>query len=63
MVLIQIDAPHFCAGLVAENGKVCETAPILSYMVGWDGLRVADYCRRKGWKWERVGDDRSPTDS
>jgi len=53
-VVIAIDAPHFYAGLVAEDGRVTETAPILRYMMGWDGERVAAYCRRKGWTWIRV---------
>lgn len=45
MTLVRIVAPHFV---------VRECAPILSYMTGWNGRRVADYCKRKGWSWERV---------
>jgi hypothetical protein len=52
--LIVIDAPHFYAGLVARNGKVIEAADIIKYMKGWGGQRVADYCAKKGWAWERV---------
>ena len=52
--IISIDAPHFCAGIVACDGKVIEAAHIIKYMKGWTGKRVADYCREKGWKWERV---------
>lgn len=52
--LVAIDAPHFYAGIVARNGKVVEAAHIVKYMKGWDGKRVADYCKAKGWSWELV---------
>lgn len=52
--MIAINAPHFYAGLIHESGRVVRAAPIIRYMVGWTGQQVADYCRRKGWKWERV---------
>ena len=52
--LITIDAPHFNAGIVARDGIVIEAAPIVRYMIGWDGKRVVDYCRAHGWTWERV---------
>jgi hypothetical protein len=52
--LIAIDAPHFYAGLVAQDGKVIEAAPIIGYMLGWTGKQVANYCAKKGWVWERV---------
>ncbi len=53
-VLIAINAPHFYAGIVARDGLVIESAPIVKYMIGWSGRRVADYCASKRWKWERV---------
>lgn len=52
--LIQITAPHFCAGLIHDDGRVVMAAPILRYMIGWSGLRVASYCKAKGWAWIRV---------
>lgn len=52
--IIAIDAPHFYAGIVARNGRVIEAADIIKYMRGWSGRQVGDYCRKKGWKWERV---------
>lgn len=58
--LIVIDAPHFYAGLVAENGRVKMAADIIRYMgpkgrrPGWTGQQVADYCKSKGWTWEKV---------
>jgi hypothetical protein len=55
--LVVIDAPNFCAGLVARDGRVIEAAPILRYMKGWTGRRVADYCMAKGWRWKTVQPD------
>lgn len=52
--LIVIDAPHFYAGIIARDGKVIEAADIVKYMRGWDGPKVAAYCKRKGWKWAKV---------
>ena len=52
--LIRIVAPHFVAGVIHHRGVIVMSAPILRYMIGWDGRRLADYCRAKGWKWERV---------
>jgi hypothetical protein len=51
-VLIRVVAPHFVAGVVARGRIVIEAAPILRYMLGWDGRHFADYCRHKGWKYE-----------
>jgi len=31
--MIQITAPHFCAGLIHHNGRVVNAAPILRYMI------------------------------
>lgn len=53
MTLVRIVAPHFVAAVVADT-VVRECAPILSYMTGWNGRQVADYCKRKGWRWEVV---------
>lgn len=53
-VLVRITAPHLVAGLQARDGRVVRAAPILRYMLGWDGSRLADYCERKGWTWEIV---------
>lgn len=51
-ILVRITAPHFVAGVVAVDGRVVRAAPILRYMSGWDGARLAEYARRKGWTWE-----------
>lgn len=48
-------APHFVAGIVlGDDRSVVEAAPILRYMVGWPREKARDYCRRKGWKTEKV---------
>lgn len=52
--LVRIVAPHFVAGIEADSGRVVNAAPILRYMLGWDARRVAGYCARKGWDWERL---------
>jgi hypothetical protein len=55
--LAVIDAPHFYAGIVLQNNRVVEAAPIVRYMRKWDRARVRDYCVQKGWKvsvvWEQ----------
>jgi len=51
--LIVIYAPHFVAGVVAHQGRVIDAAPILRYMLGWDGKQVAAYCVRKRWSWRK----------
>ena len=48
--LIVIDAPHFYAGVVLQDGRVVRFAPIVKYMRGWSRQQVLDYCRRKHWQ-------------
>lgn len=48
--LAQIDAPHFCAGLVLWDDRVEEAADIVKYMRKWNRDRVRDYCKTKGWR-------------
>lgn len=55
--MIQIKAPHFCAGVELSDNKVVKTAPIVKYMKGWEADRVSSYCdritkKKKKWKWE-----------
>jgi hypothetical protein len=51
VILAQITAPQFCAGLVLVDDVVTTAAPIISYMAeqGWTRDRVRDYCRTRGW--------------
>ncbi len=46
---MRIEAPHFVAGVVIEDGRVIDCAPIIKYMRGWTDIQVLEYCRKKGW--------------
>lgn len=48
--LCYIDAPHFMAGFIVNNGKVVFAAPIIRYMLNWSEDRVRSYCKEKRWK-------------
>jgi hypothetical protein len=48
--LAEIDAPHFHCGIVLQDNRVVEAAPIVRYMRKWTRERVRDYCIQKGWK-------------
>lgn len=50
MTLLQITAPHFCAGLVIERGRCVEAAPILGWAVTRDESYLRAYFARKRWK-------------
>ena len=57
--VVSIDAPHFAAAVVLEQGPyttwyVTRTAPILSYMRCWSIEEVQAYVKRK--RWRIVGD-------
>lgn len=52
--IFQITAPHFVAGFVVLNGKVIETAPIVRYMIGWNGTTFRLYCSKKGWSYQEL---------
>jgi hypothetical protein len=54
-MLVQIQAEHFCAGLVLENEICVDAAPIIKYMLGWNRERIRNYCRKKGWRAIVVG--------
>lgn len=53
--VVSVDAPHFNAGVVGRDGRIVDAAPILRYMIGWDGERFAAYCRNKGWTYTPCG--------
>ena len=55
--LYVIDAPHFyCGVIIDDEGLVIEAAFIVAYMKRkrWHMSDVRKYCRKKGWKLERV---------
>ena len=45
-------APHFTANVAIKNDFVYDAAPIIKYMIGWDGAKVRGYCLGKGWRIE-----------
>jgi hypothetical protein len=47
--LIQIAAPHFCAGAVLSDDRVSRSAPILAWMRGQSLDQMRVHCRRKRW--------------
>lgn len=48
--LYQISAPHFCAGIVVQSGRIVEAAPILRWAMGRRFAGFEWYCGQKGWK-------------
>jgi len=52
--LWSIDVPWACFGLVAQDGKVVEVAPIAHWAEGKATEEVLSYFRRKGGKVELV---------
>jgi hypothetical protein len=51
-VCLRVEGPHFVAGVVAVDGKIVRAAPILRYMIGWDGKRFRNYHAEQGWTWQ-----------
>jgi hypothetical protein len=48
--LVQVTAPHFCAGIVIRQGKCVEAAPILAWCVGKSRGFLSNYFHRKRWR-------------
>jgi hypothetical protein len=48
--LVQIDAPHFCAGLEMADNNVSNAAPIIKWMIGKSRYSVRAYCQSRGWR-------------
>lgn len=51
-MMLRILAPHFVAGIV-RGGPV---APIIKYMKGWTLPAIREYCQKKGWEIQVMGD-------
>lgn len=47
--LVQITAPHFCAGLSITDGVCTHAAPILKWAVGKHRNFLSHYFKQKGW--------------
>lgn len=52
--LIRITSSYFCCGVIAKNGKITETAPIVKYMIGWDAQKFVNYCKSKNFNYEKL---------
>ena len=50
LILVRVVAPHFVAGLVIENDRCIQTAPILSWAIGQMADDLRRYFEAKGWK-------------
>ena len=48
-ILVRVVAPHFVAGVAIQDGVVVKAAPIMRYAIGWTGVRLRTYIKRKGW--------------
>lgn len=48
-MLYQVNAPHFCAGLIVEQDKVAGTAPILAWSIEKDWKWLTTYFQSKKW--------------
>lgn len=50
--LMQIDSPHYCAGLIIKNGIVIKAAPIIKWMVGKDFNFIISYLNSKKYNYQ-----------
>ena len=48
-ILVRVVGPNFVAGLDIQDGRVTKAPPILRYTIGWTGVRLRTYIKRKGW--------------
>lgn len=48
--IIQVDAPHFCAALITQNGRCIAAAPILKWTIGKTEEELRPYFLGKGWR-------------
>jgi len=49
-LLLQVTAPHFCAGLVLQHGRCVQAAPILGWAVTRPEPWLRAYFARKRWR-------------
>ena len=57
--LWEVEGLHFSVGLGVVGGVVKHTAPLNSYMVGWDVEKVKAFCRRRKWRLRRISPAKS----
>jgi len=57
-MLVQIQAPHFTAGIeVNEHKIVTRAAPILKWTINKSLKQVLDYCKKKNYGWVCFSDN------
>ena len=56
MQWIYVSLPHATFALAVRDGHVVDAAPIARWAIGKDERYVADYYRRRGARFERIGD-------
>ena len=49
-MLVRVEAPHFCAGLLVRGGVCVWTAPILRWAKGLPEDELRNRFRSHGWK-------------
>jgi hypothetical protein len=49
-VLVRVEAPHFVAGLLVDDGVCFAAAPILGWCVGKTDYELRTFFSSKGWK-------------
>lgn len=49
MSWLRIEAGKVVAAIRLRKGKVIETAPVFSFMMGWSRPEVEEYCREEKW--------------
>jgi len=52
--LIRVTATYAVGGVVARDGRIVKTAPILHKTMGMDAKQFDALCKREGWTWELV---------
>lgn len=49
-VLVRIEAPHFVAAVIIEDGVCIEAAPIMSWAIGKTEQDLVTWFNTKGWE-------------
>jgi hypothetical protein len=49
-LLVRVVAPHFVAGLIVQDDRCTEAAPILAWAIGKGAGELRVYFARKGWR-------------
>lgn len=60
MTTYRILAPHFVAGVVADDDIIIQAAPIVGWSVGNSFTDFRDYCQKRGWLIEPLDDSSHP---